>query len=304
MAGVDIRINCVIGGVKMNTFLESDYSELKVGFGGGALWQLANRSASQMMSYLIETPEGKTVMIDGGFPDERNVQHLLEMLHLHNDRVDFWFITHAHGDHFGCLHMILQMGITESIKIGMLCFSFPPEEWLCTREPHRAQAVRSFLREIERSKIPVRTLRQGEVIFCGGMEFEILRDSSAYSSYHNINDTSVVMLAKFPRRAVLFLGDLGEKAGQDFLAVTDTSKLRCDIVQMAHHGQSGVGQSFYEVVHPKICLYPAPEWLWNCDDGRGRGTDANLRTLETRRWMEELEIEYSCVAADGDYLLR
>ena len=37
-----------------------------VGLGGGCLWQLANREHPQTMSYILDTPDGKTIVIDGG----------------------------------------------------------------------------------------------------------------------------------------------------------------------------------------------------------------------------------------------
>lgn len=49
------------------------------------------------------------------------------------------------------------------------------------------------------------------------------------------------------------------EGGKDLPAGCDNSKLRCDIVRMAHHGQDGVDHSFYNVVQPKICLYMAPD---------------------------------------------
>lgn len=51
------------------------------------------------------------------------------------------------------------------------------------------------------------------------------------------------------------MGDMHYEAQGDVLRQTDASKLRCDIVQMAHHGQDGVDRSFYELIRPKVCLY-------------------------------------------------
>ena len=42
------------------------YQLLDVDLGGGSVLQYANRDPYQMMGYLLKTPEGKTVMIDGG----------------------------------------------------------------------------------------------------------------------------------------------------------------------------------------------------------------------------------------------
>lgn len=178
--------------------------KIEVQFGGGALIQIANRGPSQMMSYLIDTPQGDVVMVDSGFGDERDVSYLLALLKLRGNRVKLWFITHAHGDHFGGLHWILKNYMSVGIHIDELRFSFPPQEWLCLCEPNRAEQLRSFLRSVDRSGIVVRTVVNEEIIRCGGMEFEILCDANEYTDCSTINDTSIVFKAKFPYRSCCF----------------------------------------------------------------------------------------------------
>lgn len=57
-----------------------DLNKLNVDFGGGSLLQIANRSPVQMMSYLCETPDGKTVVIDGGNPCKEDGEYLYSIL--------------------------------------------------------------------------------------------------------------------------------------------------------------------------------------------------------------------------------
>ena len=40
--------------------------EYNLDLGGGTLSQIANRSRTQMMSYIVDCPEGGTIVIDGG----------------------------------------------------------------------------------------------------------------------------------------------------------------------------------------------------------------------------------------------
>ena len=89
--------------------------------------------------------------------------------------------------------------------------------------------------------------------------------------------------------------------GKKLLACCPAEKLRQDVVQMAHHGQNGVDKEFYAHIMPKVCLYCTPDWLWENDNGGGRNSGP-WKTLETRRWMEELGADISCPHAFGDYL--
>ena len=96
---------------------------------------------------------------------------------------------------------------------------------------------------------------------------------------------------------------MGEEAGACLMADYTPEQLKSDIVQMAHHGQDGVSQSFYEAVRPEVCLWAAPEWLWNNDHGRGFDT-ASYMTVTTRLWMAGLQVPYHLCIKDGDRTIR
>lgn len=275
-----------------------------LGLGGGSLLQVANRSFVQMMSYFIETPDGKTVVIDGGYNCPEDGEHLRDLIEKRGNKVDLWFITHAHDDHFGALLYLLENNDKLDFKIENMCFNFPEAEWFKGVENEKVYELYfRFLSQLNRHGIECQKLCEGNVLECGGMTFEIINDCRNYNDYNNVNDTSTLILAHFPKRDVLFLGDLGEKGGKYFLDNFDVSKIRCDIVQMAHHGQRGVNKEFYERVKPEICLYTAPDWLWENDNGGGKGSGPWL-TLQTREWMEELSVKNSYPCAYGDYLFE
>ena len=74
--------------------------------------------------------------------------------------------------------------------------------------------------------------------------------------------------------------------------------LPSDYVQMAHHGQRGVNEAFYQKVNPSYCLWTTPLWLW--DNDRGEGFDTGpWKTVETRGWMEKLAIKKHYVMHEG-----
>ena len=93
------------------------------------------------------------------------------------------------------------------------------------------------------------------------------------------------------------MAEIGQKALADGAA----DRLRCDIVQMAHHGQQGVNFALCRLISPQICLWPAPDWLWNNDNGGGFDSGP-WRTVETRKWAEQLDVQASFPAAFGDYV--
>ncbi len=279
-------------------------NEVTLGLDGSVLYQNANRSHCQMMSYLIVTADGKLVMIDGGYHCAEDAEYLYALIKEHGGTVDAWIFTHGHDDHFGALLWLFENKENFDLIIHNIYFNFPPAEWFDTvgRGDYRA-GVRRFCHETATRDITIYIPQKGDVITCDEVSLEILRDSADYEKYASVNDTSLIIRAHFPPADILFLGDLGADASADLLKAGDCSEYRCDIVQMAHHGQNGAIKEFYQAIAPKICLYPTPDWLWDNDSGAGKGSGP-WATLETRRWMEELGVENSYSCADGDYIFR
>lgn len=275
--------------------------EYELGLGGGRMIQLSNPSLSQMMGYVIDTPDGRVILIDGGNYDEENAQKLREILALRNNRVDLWFITHAHDDHHGALTYLLEH-TDVSLDIGCLYLNFPPNEWLAQREDNTTNEI--FLKQIRRRNIRTQTVQAGDSFLCGGVGVKVLSAPEDYRDYPNINSTSLILKVRFPRREVLFLGDFDVFAQEEYLTKHGSEELACDVVQMAHHGQGGVDRSFYELIRPKYCLYTAPKWLWENNyflrtdpTTAGKGP---FTIMETRRWMEEMGAIQSFSFENGD----
>ena len=104
-------------------------------------------------------------------------------------------------------------------------------------------------------------------------------------------------------KRILFLGDMGWQAGEDFLANHTQEELKSDVLQMAHHGQRGVEEELYQEISPEVCLWPTPDWLWdNVQDGvAGAGS---YKTPIVRGWMVTLGVKKNLCVKDGDQILR
>ena len=271
--------------------------------GGGFLLQFANRTGAQMMSYLVQTSNGKVIMIDSGHAEAEDARIICDTIKRLGGVVDCWIITHPHNDHFGGLLWLLENEQLD-ITVRALYYDFPPAEWVEQVETKEERLlVERFLLAVEKAGIQSELPPlEGKLVIDEGFSVEFLKARSQYEKYHIVNDASLVFILHFPCRSVLFLADLWIEGGRDLMRAVSSRRLQCDIVQMAHHGQNGVERAFYEIVRPKVCLYCAPDWLWDCDIGEGVGSGP-WATLETRRWMDELGVELSCPSAYGDYVL-
>jgi beta-lactamase superfamily II metal-dependent hydrolase len=267
-----------------------------VGPGWFTLWQLPNQTHSQIMSYVLETPGRKLIVIDGG--TEGDAAYLKGFLAAKGGAVEAWFVTHAHDDHFGALSRLLREA--DPPQIAAIYGSLPTLEWV-KRYGAGAQDTEPYdqyqqaLRKANRS---VTDLTIGSGFSIAGVRFEVLGVHNPEITFNAINNSSLVLRVSDRRKSVLFLGDLGVEGGRKLLDSALARRLPSDYVQMAHHGQNGTDETFYRAVKPRFCLWPTPRWLWDNDSGQGRNSGP-WKTLEVRGWMEKMSIKRHYLMAEG-----
>ena len=275
---------------------------INVGLGGYSVMQAPNMTDTQMMSYIIRTPAGKVMVIDGGNPGDAN--YLRDTILSYGGHVDMWLITHCHDDHYSALISILDD--PRGVTVGGVYYNFPPYEWIVTAEPvYKIYTDKIFDCIANHSKL-FHTLYEGSILTLDGLQVEVLNDPLDFQEFtepspnggSSVNDTTLVFRIRFPnRKTALFLGDLGLRAG-NLLAERYGKELKSDIVQMAHHGQNGADENVYQLIKPEVCLWTAPIWLYNNDRGRGYNTH-HYKTVTVRGWMEKLGVEHHAVEGEG-----
>lgn len=254
------------------------------------LTQISARSNDSMMSYIIETSNDETIVIDGGLKTE--AETLKQYIQKYGNKVDYWFITHPHKDHVGAFIDIVE---NTDIEIENIYYSVNSQEWYNENEPNRAYEAEDFYRAIqnERIKAIAKTPQIGDKIKIGkNIYVEILQTANPEITYNAINNSSMVFKIYVNDKSILILGDIGTEASKKLINRYGKD-LKSDIVQMAHHGQSGATQELYKLVDPEICLWQSPQWMWDNVTG-------TFKTLETRKWMEDLGVKTNYVAKDGD----
>lgn len=247
--------------------------------GGCKLYQIPHIGFVQMMGYMLEDTHENLIVIDGGNAAE--AEFLEKLILSKNKTVAAWFLTHAHDDHITAITEIINRG---AVKIEKIYFQFPPDEWLLPIDPRpvRLKAI------LESSGISIVALKKGMQVKVGDMTVTCLNTPLKHMDKNNINVTSAVLRVDTPGQPILFLGDM-EESVEDDLIFECGEMLKCPIIQMAHHGQSGLSERFYQYISPKICLFPTPDWLWD-NNLNHRGLDTgHWTTLETRKWLRKLK---------------
>lgn len=258
-----------------------------------SILQVQQLGRRQMMGYIILSPDKKVVVIDGG--SVSSASFLVDFIENNGGRVSHWLITHPHDDHVGALTKILA---DKSIKIESVCGSLPTGRWVKKHGGRRVKDFTLLSESLNSSDVTFQKTVPGDIIEFGGMNIEVLSDFNPEITRNAVNNSSIVYRFYDCHKSALFLGDLGVEGGEKLLAGPFGKKLKSDYVQMAHHGQNGVGRSFYEEVKPIGCFWPTPMWLFENDSGAGVGS-GRWKTLEVRRWMHEIGVKKHYIAANG-----
>ena len=262
-----------------------------------AIHQLASQSHSQMMSYVIETKDGKIIVIDGG--RRCDAAYLLDYIKNLTDgenHIDAWILTHIHSDHHEAILEAYENHKGE-FTVGAIYYNFPSAEMIDEHEKIYSADGHEFEKCKEILDPPAKILREGDVLDFGEAVFLVLYEPD-FSIHENfVNNTSVALKMSIGGKSMIFLGDLGIEGGNALLKKC-RSELKSDFVQMAHHGQNGVGFAVYEAIEPKACFWDTPLWLWNNDAGAGYNTHI-WKTVEVRHWMDELGVKTHYATKDG-----
>ena len=263
------------------------------------LTQLSDHSTRQMMGYILKTKNNKIIVVDGGTIDD--TENLVEQIKKHGGKVDAWFLTHLHDDHLGAFSNIAN---DKQIQIEKIYCSFNDYSWYEENEPARAEFSKQILEILKQDNIKdkVEEVSLNQDINIDDIKIEILGIKNPEIIENAGNEQSMVVKFDTGKTTFLVLGDTGIKSSEKLLK-TKKEKLKSDIVQMAHHGQNGATKELYEQINPTICMWPTPEWLWNNDSGKGKGSGP-WKTLETRQWMEELKVKKNYVEKDGDITIK
>jgi len=263
------------------------------------LYQLADQTPSQMMSYVVRTGAGRLIVLDGGMAGD--APYLLAFLQRlsgsEHPEVEAWLLSHPHADHIDALMELYDTSL-DALTIKRVWHHFPPAAFLAEHEAIYAHTIAAYERLRPRLAPIESILTTGQRLTIDDVVFDVLYTSNPAYTMNAGNNASVVLAMSTGGCRVMFLGDLGVEAGAELLA-TYGDTLRSDIVQMAHHGQQGVDLDVYRAIAPKVCLWPTPAWLWDNDqDKRGRDSGP-WKTLEVRAWMDELGVTEHVVGMDG-----
>ena len=209
---------------------------------------------------------------------------------------------------YGELTVAGEINTNGLFALGTVYFKFPSVQFFAHEgmetDADAVNMLNGFYALLPRFADRICIVTAGDVYHVGAARFDILYTSDDTIVCNISNNASVVFKLTLAGKTVMFTADAGVEAGQKLLErYGDSGVLKCDVCQMAHHGQNGCDQAFYAAVRPDVCLWCAPAWLW--DNDKGGGFDTHIwKTVKVRRWMEALGVKENYVAKDGTQVLE
>jgi competence protein ComEC len=242
-------------------------------------------------SILLITPDGKTLLVDGGgfgggprqAPQEFDIGEEVVSPALWSRGIrhlDAVALTHAHSDHMGGLPAILR--------------NFHPDElWVGDNPP--IPAYKALLTEAASLHVRVRSLHAGDGFTFDGADVRVLAPFASYRpGPEPSNDDSLVLHVAYGASSVLLEGDAEAPVEQ---AMLNEPGLASTLLKVGHHG------SITSTI-PAFLARVAPQWaVISCGlhNRYGHPREEVLDELETAR-VRTLSTDIngiSCFRLDG-----
>lgn len=192
-------------------------------------------------SALIHFPDGKTMLIDAGKPDDfKTIRNAMKRLR--EDTIDYAVITHQHDDHIGSFPEVLKNYPVKAVYMPVSDISNPQ--------------TKESMQLIEELEIPFITAKAGVTVCDGEVKASFL--SPLYEHYGDKNDYSAVLHLTYGDHSFLLMGDATVEVENDLR--TKGLLPKADVLKVGHHGsKTSTGKPFLNIVKPTYAIIPTGE---------------------------------------------
>lgn len=199
-----------------------------------------NKGFENGMSVFFTLSDGTFLVFDGGQGNDTvsaDAEHLYRRLREKADEngiedivVSAWVFTHSHGDH---TYFIRRFFPDYSDRVAVREFWFTPVgncDWMLNR-------IKQFYPET-----PIVALTAGEERQLANVKVEVMLTPEAIEEFEpqafalDYNNSSLILRLHIDGKTVLMTGDASEQAMAYLNAKFPAEDLKCDVLQVPHHG--------------------------------------------------------------------
>lgn len=235
--------------------------------------------------FLITTPEGINVLIDGGDPSQGN--RVVDYLRRQGvTTIHHLVATHPHADHIGGLPAVLEAFQVDQVYM-------PPVV-------HTSRLYLSLLDLIEKESVPLSFPEKQQVIHQESqITIQILATGIDYGTH--LNNWSLPVHVTHGNQSFLFTGDAEEEAERDLVSSISPDLLDVTVLKAGHHGShTSTTPLFLEAASPEILLISCGK-----DNAYGHPGEEVLRRLnETGIHIYRTDLQGTVVLYSMDHQIR
>ncbi len=216
------------------------------------------------MCYIIRLENGKFIVVDCG-QEEETAFLIYEQLVENNvlegkPQIAAWIFTHWHGDHYITYTKYFLPLYGDNVDVEKFVYSFPMDRYY-----FGSTKLASYKGFTSATRIgDVIRPHAGDVMHLGNMKLTFLytQDEFLPRTFEFFNDSSLTFMIEYEGQKILITGDASENSCNIMLDMYP-EYLKCDILQVPHHGHYGANNAFMDATDPSVALIPASEVRWN-----------------------------------------
>ncbi len=192
----------------------------------------------------IRTPDGETLLIDGGEYDTYET-HVVPFLQEQGvDSVDAAIVTHYHSDHMGGIQSLTENGRVKTLIL-------PDYGDTDNSKKHLEQVASN-------NGTNIQYVSSGNAIetSCVGLSIKVLHPSKGGSKGNNFhNNSSLALNITYGKTSFLITGDIETRVEKELIENPD---IECDVLKVAHHGSSSSSsKKFIQAADPTYAVISA-----------------------------------------------
>lgn len=236
------------------------------------------------MCFVVRCADGSFFIVDSGhyyqMNDNCRLHRFLRRLTPEGKKIRIagWFLTHAHSDHVCKFYDFLRYNM-DDCELEAVYYNFPEAvpvpgiRW--NPNGNRIEYnLNALLAELDVPKIKLHT---GMRFAVRNLSFTVLctHEDVYPSDTEDFNNSSTVLMMEAEGSRVLFCGDAGEE--QSKIMVRRWGELlRCEILQVAHHGHHGCSAEFYRLADARAALFSNTQIFFDLDLQKEREANAEI----------------------------
>ncbi len=193
--------------------------------------------------------------------------------------INGWLLSHAHSDHVSKFMDFLRYNRSNVIIEGIYSNLIPDNN--CSSKYWSIEEnllSKKLFRMLAETDIPTYKIHTGQRFYIRNLCFDVLgtHEDIYPQTVRDYNDSSCMVMLTAENTRIFIPGDASNLASVE-LVKRYGKTLRCDVVQIAHHGHNGLYKEAYELLNAEIAVFPITRIKFDEELPR---IEANRRAIE------------------------